>query len=175
MTVTHADMRRYFMTIPEAVQLVLQAGAQGRGGELFMLDMGEPVRIVDLARDMIRLSGLEEGTDIEIEFTGIRPGEKLYEEMFFNDEIAESTEHPKVLRARNGRVDVATDAVIADLVAAAAANAASDVLRVMLRKVVPDFISNGSGTPQNGVPAIPETQTHRRRGHQAGEIAPASI
>ena len=74
---------RYFMTIPEAVQLVLQAGALGDHGEVFVLDMGEPVRIVDLATDLIRLSGLELGADIEIQFTGMRPGEKLYEEMFF--------------------------------------------------------------------------------------------
>src|SRR5206468_4108863 len=94
--------RRYFMTIPEAVQLVLQAGALGRGGELFMLDMGQPVRILDLARDLIKLWGLEEGSDIDIQFTGIRPGEKLYEEMFFSDEFAVPTEHPKVLRAGKG-------------------------------------------------------------------------
>ena len=81
-------MRRYFMTIPEAVQLVLQAGALGKGGEVFVLDMGEPVRIVDLATDLIRLSGLEVGTDIEIRFTGMRPGEKLYEELFFDTESA---------------------------------------------------------------------------------------
>ena len=98
-TVTHPEMRRFFMTIPEAVQLVLQACALGRGSELFVLDMGEPVKIVDLAKDLIRLSGLEEGSDIEIEFTGIRPGEKLYEEVFFGDEDVRSTNHAKVLRA----------------------------------------------------------------------------
>jgi FlaA1/EpsC-like NDP-sugar epimerase len=94
-------MRRYFMTIPEAVQLVLQAGAMGAGGEVFVLDMGEPVRVLDLARDLIRLSGLVEGQDVEIRFTGMRPGEKLYEELFFNEENAVPDRAPKVLRARN--------------------------------------------------------------------------
>lgn len=159
-TVTHPEMRRYFMTIPEAVQLVLQAGAQGRGGELFMLDMGEPVRIVDLARDMIRLSGLEEGTDISIEFTGIRPGEKLYEEMFFNHEIAEPTEHPKVLRARDGQAGGATDASISMLVDLALSNAREDDLRAALKALVPDFITNA--TPNNGVPSITEPTKRRR-------------
>ncbi len=96
--VTHPEMRRFFMTIPEAVQLVLQAGALGKGGELFVLDMGEPIKIVDLARDLIRLSGLEEGADIEIAYTGVRPGEKLYEEVFFGGEDIWPTNHPKVLR-----------------------------------------------------------------------------
>lgn len=167
-TVTHPDMRRYFMTIPEAVQLVLQAGAQGRGGELFMLDMGEPVRIVDLARDMIRLSGLEEGSDIEIEFTGIRPGEKLYEEMFFNDEIAEPTEHPKVLRARNGRHDVISDVEISQLIDAAFGDTHEERLRSALKQLVPDFIT--SATPQNGVPSITEPPP-KRRGRSSGEMA----
>jgi FlaA1/EpsC-like NDP-sugar epimerase len=167
-TVTHPDMRRYFMTIPEAVQLVLQAGAQGRGGELFMLDMGEPVRIVDLARDMIRLSGLEEGSDIAIEFTGIRPGEKLYEEMFFNDEIAEPTEHPKVLRARNGRNDAVSDVAISHLIDAALGDTSEERLRTALKDLVPDFITNA--TPQNGVPSITDPPT-KRRGRPSGEMA----
>jgi FlaA1/EpsC-like NDP-sugar epimerase len=95
-TVTHPEMRRYFMTIPEASQLVMQAGAIGRGGEIFVLDMGEPVKIVDLAREMIRRAGLREGTDIEIQFTGMRPGEKLFEELSLPNEQVAPTSHPKI-------------------------------------------------------------------------------
>jgi FlaA1/EpsC-like NDP-sugar epimerase len=138
-TVTHPDMRRYFMTIPEAVQLVLQAAAMGHGGELFMLDMGEPVRIFDLARDMIRLSGLQEGQDINIEFTGVRPGEKLYEEMFFSHEVAEDTVHPKILRAKSGVEQYCSDEAIEQLVDLARNGADEKGLRLMLRRLVPDF------------------------------------
>ena len=95
-TVTHEEMRRYFMTIPEASQLVMQAGAIGKGGEIFVLDMGEPVRIVDLAREMIRRSGLREGRDIEIRFTGMRPGEKLFEELALPTEEVVATSHAKI-------------------------------------------------------------------------------
>lgn len=95
-TITHPDMKRYFMTIPEAVQLVLQAAVLGAGGEVFMLDMGEPVRILDLARDLVELSGLEVGRDIEITYSGIRPGEKLHEELFIPGESYRRTEHQKI-------------------------------------------------------------------------------
>jgi len=98
-TVTHPDITRYFMSIPEAAQLVLQAGYMGRGGEIFVLDMGEPVRIVDLAREMIRLSGLSE-SDIKVVFTGLRPGEKLFEEVLADDEQTLSTPHPQLRIAR---------------------------------------------------------------------------
>jgi FlaA1/EpsC-like NDP-sugar epimerase len=99
-TVTDPEMRRYFMTIPEACQLVLQAGAMGKGGEIFVLDMGEPVKIIDLARDLIELSGFRVGEDIEIEVTGTRPGEKLFEELSLAEEGAEKTLHPKVYIGR---------------------------------------------------------------------------
>jgi FlaA1/EpsC-like NDP-sugar epimerase len=95
-TVTHPEMRRYFMTIPEACQLVLQAASMGSGGEIFILDMGEPIKIVDLARDLIRLSGLSPDKDVEIRFTGIRPGEKLYEELFLGEEEVRKTYHPRI-------------------------------------------------------------------------------
>jgi FlaA1/EpsC-like NDP-sugar epimerase len=99
-TVTHPDMKRYFMTIPEASQLVLQAGTMGQGGEIFILDMGEPVKIADLARDLITLSGLTPGVDVEIRYTGVRPGEKLFEELSVSEESAEKTSHPKIFVGR---------------------------------------------------------------------------
>lgn len=102
LTVTHPDMRRYFMTIPEAVQLVLQASELGRGGEIFVLDMGQQVRILDLATDLLKLSGLEPGRDIEIVYTGIRPGEKLSEELFLEGEDYRCTKHRKIFVATDG-------------------------------------------------------------------------
>lgn len=99
-TVTHPEMKRYFMATSEAVILVLQAAAFGEGGEVFILDMGEPIKIVDLAREMIRLSGLEPDVDIKIEFTGLRPGEKLFEELLGAEEGSTPTDHPKIFKAR---------------------------------------------------------------------------
>jgi FlaA1/EpsC-like NDP-sugar epimerase len=143
-TVTHPEMRRYFMTIPEAVQLVLQAGALGRGGEVFVLDMGEQIRVVDIATDLIRLSGLEVGADIEIKFSGVRPGEKLYEEMFFTAENVLPTDHPKVLRARNGLLAEGTTKKIDTLTRATDSGKAEDEIRKLLQALVPDFHPHGA-------------------------------
>ena len=106
-TVTHPEMTRFFMTIPEAAQLVVQAGAIGGRGEIFVLDMGEPVRIVDLARDMITLSGRDPGREIPIEFIGARAGEKLHEELFGEGETVLATPHPKIRRATRPPIDAA--------------------------------------------------------------------
>ena len=105
-TVTHPDIIRYFMTIPEAVNLVLQCGAYAKGGEIFILDMGEPVKILDLAKKMIRLSGHIPGEDIKIEFTGLRPGEKLYEELLIDEDNLVETENDRIFVAQMGEIDV---------------------------------------------------------------------
>jgi FlaA1/EpsC-like NDP-sugar epimerase len=104
-TITHADVTRYFMTIPEAVQLVLQASTMGKGGEIFVLDMGEPVRIQDLARNLIRLSGLQPEVDINLVYTGLRPGEKLYEELCLAAEDTKPTSHEKIRVLDGGAQD----------------------------------------------------------------------
>jgi FlaA1/EpsC-like NDP-sugar epimerase len=99
-TVTHPEVVRYFMSVDEAVRLVLNASVLGDGGEILLLDMGEPVRILDLATAMIRLSGVEAHDDIEVRFTGLRPGEKLYEELITDSEVAAPTSHPKIFKLR---------------------------------------------------------------------------
>ena len=104
-TVTHPEMTRYFMTIPEAVQLVIQAGAFAKGGETFVLDMGEPVKIEDMARDLITLSGFEPDKDIEIAYTGIRPGEKLYEELLTAEEGTTATKHKRIFVAKSTKIN----------------------------------------------------------------------
>ena len=103
-TVTHPEITRYFMSIPEAAQLVMQAGVMGKGGEIFVLDMGEPVKIAELAKDMIRLSGFQHD-EIKIHFTGLRPGEKLYEELLADDELTQTTQHPKLRIAMARKAD----------------------------------------------------------------------
>jgi FlaA1/EpsC-like NDP-sugar epimerase len=149
------------MTIPESVRLVLQAIALGRGGEVFVLDMGEPVRIADLAADLIRLSGKEVGTDIEIRFTGIRPGEKLYEELFFGAEHAKPTEHPKVLRATNADLPIGVSTVVSELIKAAGAGRPDHELRGLIKRLVRDYDPHGAGAP-----------THETRAERTAEVPP---
>lgn len=137
-TVTHPDMTRFFMTIPEASQLVIQAGAMGRGGEIFVLDMGEPVKILDLAKDMIRLSGLQVGEDIEIECTGMRPGEKLFEELHVDGEEHSPTSHPKIMISLCDRKNL--EEVTASLERLSGlADQATDEIRLELSRIVPQF------------------------------------
>ena len=149
-TVTHPEMRRYFMTIPESVRLVLQAMALGRGGDVFVLDMGQPVKIADLAADLIRLSGKEVGTEIEIHFTGSRPGEKLYEEMFFGAEHAMPTEHPKVLRAKNAELPMGVATGVSELIEAAENRRPDEELRRLLKRLVLDYDPHNAGAPPTG-------------------------
>ncbi len=155
--VTHPEMRRYFMTIPEAVQLVLQASAIGTGGELFVLDMGEPIKVVDLARDLIRLSGLDED-EIEIVYTGVRPGEKLFEELFLADESVTGTDHPKVMRARHDQLDQADTERLNTLVRHVFASTDDSEVREQLHTLIKDFSrEDARNTPLSGAPiaAVP--------------------
>ena len=156
-TVSHPDMTRYFMTIPEAVQLVLQASVLGKGGEVFMLDMGEPVKIVDLARDLIELSGLEVGRDIDIVFTGVRPGEKLFEELLIDGESYQPTLHEKIRIARDASPAVPPkigEALVALDAAAARSNRLDvlDWLRELIPEFQPDELRNQAASPPD--PAV---------------------
>ena len=137
-TVTHPDIIRYFMTIPEAVSLVLQAGASAKGGEIFVLDMGKPVKIADLARNMIRLSGLKEGVDIEIKYTGLRPGEKLYEELLMEEEGLKGTENELIHIGRP--LEFQEEEFLKDLEELyQEAYAETDQMKRIVKKIVPTY------------------------------------
>ena len=138
-TVTHPDVTRYFMTIPEAVGLVLQSGAQGNGGEIFVLDMGKPIRIVNLARQLIELSGLRPGEDIEIRFTGLRPGEKLFEELSHESENLLPTNHPKILRFISEPFPRKEVGEFLDMLSMQLHRSAPSDLKLLLRKFVPEY------------------------------------
>jgi len=138
-TVTHPDMVRYFMTIPEATQLVIQAGAMARGGEIFILDMGKPVKIVDLANDLIRLSGFEPEVDIKIQFTGIRPGEKLYEELLTAEEGTTSTKHSRIFVAKPSIIDVKLLEELTHIVRERGSYLTRDEVIELLQTVIPTF------------------------------------
>ena len=143
-TVTHPDIIRYFMTIPEAVNLVLQCGAYAKGGEVFILDMGEPVKILDLAKKMIRLSGHVPGKDIEIKFTGLRPGEKLYEELLIDEENLIDTENKRIFVAQMGRLDpVETIRKIKKLIDSAYGE--TDQIREQIKELVPEYKGSEEG------------------------------
>ncbi len=138
-TVTHPEMTRYFMTIPEASQLILQAAAMGEGGEIFILDMGEPVKILDMARDLIRLSGFEPESDIPIQFIGLRPGEKLYEELITEGEGIVPTSHEKILVLRGAACDLAhLDNQIQQLNDLAGAQD-GQAIKAMLGRILPEY------------------------------------
>lgn len=137
-TVTHPDIIRYFMTIPEAVSLVLQAGAYAQGGEIFILDMGEPVKILDLAENMIRLSGLVPGEDIEIKFTGLRPGEKLYEELLIDDDNKKETANKRIFIGQPIKIDEAEfDEKMKELEKATFSE--DENIRQVVKKLVPEY------------------------------------
>lgn len=147
-TVTHPDIIRYFMTIPEASQLVLQAGSMGQGGEVFVLDMGEPVKIADLARKMIHLMGLEERTednpkgDVEVIFTGLRPGEKLYEELLIGDD-PKGTAHPRIMMAREVHIPWAELETLLDRLALASHNFDCQQIVELLKNAPTGYTPNG--------------------------------
>jgi len=141
LTVTHPDIQRYFMTIPEASQLILQAMVNGGGGEIFVLDMGEPIKIKYLAEQMIRLAGKEPGEDIEIEYTGLRPGEKLFEELFHPSEALVQTEHEKLFKACFRAVDWDELTQTIRMIQNACNAHQTDELLILLKSLVPEFCS----------------------------------
>jgi FlaA1/EpsC-like NDP-sugar epimerase len=172
-TVTHPDMTRYFMTIPESCQLIIQAGGMGKGGEIFVLNMGEPVRIQDMARDLIRLSGRVPDKDIKIQFSGVRPGEKLYEELITQDEGVVETGHKDIMVLRpdqdpNAQTFGAQSQLpeLIDNLIASVSRLNGEEIKARLKAIVPEY-TRSSGTtvvqrrhahPPNGKPLQAEYQ-----------------
>ena len=164
--VTHPEMTRYFMTIPEASMLVLQSAMQGTGGEIFVLDMGKPVKIVDLARQMIELSGLKPDEDIQIEFIGIRPGEKLFEELSHTGENFAPTTHPKICRFISQPVGLAQIRNTLQRLRAELHRAEPEEIKVLLREALPDYTPY-LPPPEASLTPIAQPDEHRRRAQPA--------
>ncbi|MFA5046384.1 MAG: polysaccharide biosynthesis protein, partial [Paludibacter sp.] len=143
-TVTHPDIIRYFMTIPEACMLVLEAGSIGKGGEIFIFDMGSPVKIVDLAKKMIRLAGFIPEVDIKIVFTGLRPGEKLYEELLNHKEITQPTHHPKIMISAVQVYDYEIISAQIDELILYSLQCKNYLTVSQMKKIVPEFLSKNS-------------------------------
>ncbi|UCG27080.1 MAG: polysaccharide biosynthesis protein, partial [Bacteroidales bacterium] len=144
-TITHPEVTRYFMTIPEACQLILEAGTMGKGGEIFVFDMGESIKILDLAKKMIRLAGLTLGKDIQLNYTGLRPGEKLYEELFNSDiEDTIPTHHPKIMIAKVPEYDYKSISKDIDKLIELSVRSDNFAVVRLMKKIVPEFISSNS-------------------------------
>jgi len=144
LTVTHPDVTRYFMTIPEACQLVLEAGTMGNGSEIYVFDMGKSVKISDLAKNMIRLAGYQVGEDIEIKYVGLRPGEKLYEELLNHEENTIPTHHPKIMIAKVYGYDHREISSHINALKEQLKNNNINALVKVMKEIVPEFISQNS-------------------------------
>jgi FlaA1/EpsC-like NDP-sugar epimerase len=176
-TVSHPDMTRYFMTIPEAVQLVLQAAVLGQGGHVLMLDMGEPVKIQQLAEDLIRLSGLEVGRDIDIVYTGARPGEKLFEELLIPGEVYEKTDHESILvvRSASDTVPPHLDTLIRQLEKSVESNERDEIIGAIMR-LVPEFQPDSIRPTSSSTLAETESApSAAREAYRAEHRVPASV
>jgi FlaA1/EpsC-like NDP-sugar epimerase len=176
-TVTHPQMTRYFMTIPEAAGLVLQSTVLGQGGEIFVLDMGKPVRILDLAKQMIELCGFEAGKDIRIEFTGVRPGEKLFEEISYSLESVSPTDHPKIMLLRGAPPDSESLKENLELLEHALDCANPEQLKRLLKVAVPEYQFSVPVEKKSQPAPVPPTHEPSRRAKPAEpeEVALAQL
>jgi FlaA1/EpsC-like NDP-sugar epimerase len=144
LTVTHQNVTRYFMTIPEACQLVIEASSMGNGGEIYVFDMGKSIKIIDLAKKMIQLSGREIDNEIQIKITGLRPGEKMYEELLSNDENTLPTHHPKIMIGKVKTKDhTSINNLVSKLITYVEDQKNEDIVKQM-KFIVPEFVSNNS-------------------------------
>ncbi len=169
-TVTHPDMVRYFMTVTEASQLVIQAGAMGQGGETFVLDMGEPIRILDLATNLVRLSGLRPGVDIDIVFTGIRPGEKLYEELLTAEDKTRATRHERIFIHIEQPVEPERMLPAIDQLISRVAEAPLPEVRAILKRIVPEYQPDADPLSAHSAYSEPASAAGGAAGKEGGRI-----